>query len=162
MDVRFLKIILVLIIAALFLVLAGQNVANLNEAYESFVYVLSGADHDVYPSSFVPPVSSHILTWTSLVLVVGFEFLTGLVLARGAMSMWSARSAPAKEFNESKRIALLGCGLGMVIHLGFFTVIGGALFQMWQTPLGGDALEGAFHNFTACALIFMIVNMKDK
>jgi predicted small integral membrane protein len=162
MEIRFLKIFLVFIIASLFLILAGQNVANLDEAYGTFVYVLTGVDHDIYPSSVMPPISSHVLTWAALVLVVGFEFITGLIAARGALAMWSARNATAQEFQQSKKIALISCGLGMVIYLGFFNVLGGVLFQMWQTESGGAALEGAFHNFRTCALVFIIVSMKDK
>jgi predicted small integral membrane protein len=72
------------------------------------------------------------------------------------------RQAPATEFNESKTYALLGCGLGIVIWLGLFGVFGGALFQMWQTEIGGNSMDDAFQFFVSCALVFLIVNAADE
>jgi len=160
-DIRLLKIIFVLIIALLCLAYAGQNLANLDAVYQLFVYVMSNADHLAYPSSFMPAINSPIIIWAAVFIVVSFEFLAGLVAAKGAFSMWSARHASAEEFNLSKKHALVGCGLGIVIWLGFFGVFGGAFFQMWQTTIGAASLEGAFQFSTSCAAVFIIVNMAD-
>ena len=56
MDLRFIKIVFVVFIAILCLAYAGQNIANLDAAYQSFVYVLSNADHTIYASSFIPAI----------------------------------------------------------------------------------------------------------
>ena len=162
MDLRFIKIVFVVLIALLCLAYAVQNVANHDAAYQSFVYVLSNADHTIYPSSFFPPISNPILIWAVVFLVVGFEFLAGLLAARGALAMWLARNASAEEFNQSKKFALLGCGLGVIIWLGFFGVFGGAFFQMWQTSAGSASMEGAFQYFISCAVVFIIVNLADE
>ncbi len=68
---------------------------------------------------------------------------------------------PASDFNRAKTYALVGCGMGIVVWLGFFAVLGGALSQMWQTEIGGASMEDAFQFFAACALIFLIVNSTD-
>jgi predicted small integral membrane protein len=94
-----------------------------------------------------------------LVIVVASEFLAGLLAARGALAMWSARNAPAEEFNLAKKYALLGSGLGVVIWLGFFGVGGGAAFQMWQTAIGAASLEGAFQFSVSCAIVFIILQI---
>jgi predicted small integral membrane protein len=161
MNVRQIKIFCVVIIALLCLVYAGQNVANLEAAYQSFAYVLGNVDHTVYTSSFIPSITSPALIWTALVIVVASEFLAGLLAARGALAMWSARNASAEEFNQAKKLALVGSGLGVVIWLGFFGVGGGAAFQMWQTAIGVASLEGAFQFSTSCAIVFIIVSMTD-
>ena len=162
MGIRQLKILLVGFISLLCLAYAGQNIANLDAAYGSFAYVMSNADHAVYGSSFIPAITSPALLWIALILVVGCEFLAGILAAKGAFSMWSARNAPAAEFTESKKYALLGCGLGIVVWLGFFGVIGGAFFQMWQTAVGSASLTGAFQYSISCAAVFIIVNMTDN
>ncbi len=95
MQIRLLKTIFVAIIALLCLAYATQNIVNLDAAYASFAYVMSNADHAAYAKSFMPAISSPALLWIALVLVVAFEFLAGLLAARGALSMWSARNASA-------------------------------------------------------------------
>lgn len=162
MHIRSLKTVFNAIIALLCLAYATQNIVNLDAAYASFAYVMSNADHAAYAKSFMPAISSPILLWIALVLVVACEFLAGLLAAKGAFSMWGARNAPADEFNRSKKYALLGCGMGVIVWLGFFGVFGGAFFQMWQTEIGKASMDGAFQFFISCAVVFIIASMPDK
>lgn len=162
MAIRYLKIIFVVFIALLCLFYAGQNVANLGACYETFAYVLGAADHQVYPDSFFPAIHTPALIWLTLGLVVTFEFAAGLIAAKGAWDLWVARNLSAAEFNASKTLALVGCALGVVVWFGLFAVFGGALFQMWQTDIGGASMDDAFQFFAACALIFLIVNGRDE
>ena len=161
MAIRYLKIILVVIISLLCLVFASQNVANLDHAYQSFVYVTGMTDHTAYPSSFGPAFQNPVLIWTALAVVVLCEYAGGLLAAKGAWDLWVARNAPAIQFNSAKTYALLGCGMGILVWLGLFGVVGGGYFQMWQTEIGWGSLEGAFQYFVSCALVFLIVNMAD-
>jgi predicted small integral membrane protein len=161
MALRSLKAVFAAAIALLALFYASQNVANLDACYQAFAYVFSREDHVVYPASFFPTVTHPVLIWGALILVVGLEFLTGLLAARGAWDLWAARRAPANTFNGAKTYALLGCGVGMVVWLGLFAVFGGALFQMWQTEVGANSLEGAFQFFGACALVYLVIAQPD-
>ncbi len=69
---------------------------------------------------------------------------------------------PPDEFNLSKKYALLGCGMGVIVWLGFFGVFGGAFFQMWQTEIGKASMDGAFQFFMSCAVVLIIVSMTDE
>jgi len=162
MLLRYLKIDFVILIALLCLFYAGQNVANLNACYGAFAYVLGSGDHAIYSNSIFPAIENPAIIWTVLVIVVGFEFAAGLFAAKGAWDMWSARKGSAAEFNASKTNALIGCGLGIVIWLGFFGVFGGALFQMWQTEIGSGSMDDAFQFFVSCAAIFLITSIDDS
>ncbi len=162
MFIRYFKIDFVILISLLCLFYAGQNVANLDACYQAFAYVMSYAEHQAYPDSFFPAIQSPALIWLTLVLVVGLEFTAGLLAAKGAWDLWSARKSPAASFNAAKKYALLGCCTGIIVWLGLFTVFGGALFQMWQTAAGASSLEGAFQFFMACGLVFFIVNSPDE
>jgi predicted small integral membrane protein len=161
MYVRYLKISFVVFTALLCLIYAGQNIANLEACYQAFAYVMSNTEHAVYPASFGPSITSPVLIWLTLTMVVGFEILAGLLAARGAWDMWSARSAQASPFNASKKYALLGSGLGIFIWLGLFGVVAGAFFQMWQTTAGAASLAGAFQYMVSCAIVFIIIAMED-
>lgn len=162
MNIRILKTIFVALIAMLCLVYAGQNIANLEMAYQSIAYVMSNVDHDAYGNSFIPTVSHPVLIWAALILIVGLEFLAGFLSAKGAVDMWSARNASPDKFRYAKKFALYGCGVGVVVWLGFFGVVGGAVFQMWQTEIGSGSLAGAFQIFASCAFVFIIVSMADE
>ncbi len=162
MAIRLLKICFVASISLLCLFYAAQNVANLDACYQAFAYVMGAVDHQVYPDSIFPVIESPVVIWLALVIVVTLEFAAGLLAAKGAWDLWGARNAPAADFNGAKTYALLGCGVGIVVWLGFFAAFGGALFQMWQTEIGGGSMEDAFQFFGACALIFLIVNSDDS
>jgi predicted small integral membrane protein len=161
MATRYLKIIFVVLISLLCLFYGTQNVFNLEACYQAFAYVLGAVDHQVYANPVIPAIQSPVLIWLALVIVVGLEFTAGLFSAKGAWDLWNARLSPAGAFNNAKTYALIGCGLGIVIWLGLFAVLGGALFIMWQTDAGRGSLENSFQFFGACALIFMIVNAPD-
>ncbi len=161
MTKRYLKIVFVALISLLCLFYGTQNVVNLEACYQAFAYVLGAVDHQVYTDQVIPAIQSSTVIWLTLVIVVGLEFTAGLCAAKGAWDLWCARNASADEFNGAKTYALIGCGLGIVIWLGFFSVFGGALFMMWQTEVGRGSLANAYQFFGACAFIFMIVSMSD-
>ena len=161
MAIRILKIVFVASISLLCLFYAAQNIANLDACYQAFAYVLGAVDHNIYPDSIFPAIQSPVVIWLALFLVVALEFIAGILAAKGAWDLWGARKLPASDFNRAKTYALAGCGMGIVVWLGFFAVLGGALSQMWQTEIGGASMEDAFQFFAACALIFLIVNSTD-
>jgi len=161
MYLRILKTVFVVLIALLCLVYAAQNIANLEACRAAFAYVMSNADHKIYPVSFGPAITNPALIWLALVFVVGGELSAGLLSAKGALDMWSARKAPAGDFRNAKKYALIGSGLGIVVWLGFFSVIGGAFFQMWQTTAGQASMSDAFRFLLACGLVFIIVSMPE-
>jgi predicted small integral membrane protein len=162
MPVRNLKVVLVASVALLCLFYATQNVVNLQACYQAFQYILGGADHQAFPDSFVPVIGSPLVLWLVLIVVVGLEFTAGLLSAKGAWDLWRARRLPAADFDASKTYALLGCGMGIVVWFGLFAVFGGAMFQMWQTDIGSGSLQHAFEFSGSCALIFLIVNSRDR
>lgn len=161
MVIRYIKIDFVLIISLMCLIYAGQNVTNLDACYQAFAYVMSMADHQAYPDSFFPVIQNPALIWLATILVVSLEFAGGLLAAKGAWDLWSARKAPAPTFNAAKTYALLGCATGFVVWMGFFIVVAGGLFQMWQTDIGAASMNDAYKFAGACAFVFLIVNMAD-
>lgn len=144
MGLRLVKILLSLFLALLALFYAGQNIANLDQAFGAVGYVLGRVDHAVYPGSIVPAVTQPALVWAAVSTIITLELLTGLVLLKGTWNLWQARHRDAMGFDLAKRATLIGAGLGMIVWFGLFHVIGGALFQQWQTEVGDGSLRGAF------------------
>lgn len=141
---RIIKTLLGLNMALMCLVYAGQNLANLDSTYAALSYVMSNADHLVYPESIAPAVTSPILVWIAMVMVICFEVIAGLLILNGAWHLWSTRKGPPADFQAAKKLVYIGAGLGMLTWFGLFHLVGGAWFQMWQTTPGAGSLGGAF------------------
>ena len=161
MAIRYLKIVLLVFISLFCLMYAAQNISNLDAAYQAVAYVLRMDDHAVYTTAFGPAIHSPALAWLALALIIATELAAGIATAKGCWDLWTARTATAATFNASKTWALVGCGLGLVVWLGFFSVIGGAYFQMWQTQAGALSLGGAFQYLGICAFVLLFVNAPD-
>lgn len=162
MSSRILKIVLVSFVSLGALLWAIQNIVNLESAYQSVAYVTSNVDHAAYPKSLGPAITSPILIWSALIIILIGEFGAGSLAAKGAYDMYSNRRTTAAEFNASKRFAILGCGAAVIVWFGIFTVIGGAYFQMWQTEIGNASFTGALHYAIINAAILIFVEMQDQ
>lgn len=161
MNIRLLKIGLVICIALMCLLYAGQNMVNLEAAKAVVGSVLSMDGHDYYPASLGPAITGPLWIMLATWLIIGLEFAAGLLAVWGALDMFRARNADAHSFNAAKTRALLGTGLGVLVWLGLFGAIGGAYFQMWQTQLGVQSLNGAIQYTLMCGLVLIFVNMPD-
>ena len=162
MAIRYLKIVLTMFVSLLGVFYATQNMFNLDAAYGVISTVASMAGHDYYPNAFGPAITSPFLIYIIVAVIIAGEYLVGMLAAKGAMDMWQARAAKADAFNAAKKFAILGAGMALVVWFGFFTVIGGAYFQMWQTDLGNMSLEGAFQFVGSIGLVLLFINMKDE
>lgn len=161
MNIRDLKIVLVTFVGLLGLVYALQNLVNIDAAFGAVSYVLSRADHVVYPASILPAITSPALVWLALAVIVTGELSVGALSLKGAFDLWRARKSNAATFNSAKTYALFGCGMALVVWFGFFGVISGAFFQQWQTQAGALSLEGAFQLAGCSGIVLLFVNMAD-
>ena len=141
---------------------SAQNVLNLEACFGAFAYVMGAVDHHLYPNQIVPIIKNPAIIWVAIIVVIGLELAAGMFAARGAWDLWHARSSSADQFNDAKSLALIGCGLGILVWLGLFAVFGGALLVMWQTDFGRGSLGYAFQMFGAGAVVYVIVNTNDR
>lgn len=51
--------------------------------------------------------------------------------------------------------------MAMVLWFGGFVVLGGALFQMWQTQVGLGSFDGAFTYAATSGLVLLFLNQPD-
>ena len=152
---RYLKIALTLSVALLALFYVAHNFANWSAAQAAIGYVFGLNDHVAYPNSLAPPVTNPALIATALVVICAGELAAGVVSLIGAFQLWTARKADFAGFAAAKQMAVLGAGIAGLVWFLLFAVIGGALFQMWQTDVGASSLEGAFQ-FSGLALLTLI------
>ena len=161
MHIRYLKILFATLTSLMALIYVTQNMVNTEAAHEAIIYVMSGAEHTVYTNSFGPKFSHPVLGWIVLVIIFGLEYLAGLLIAKGVWDMWQARKGDAMAFNNAKKWAQIGCGVGVFVWFGLFGVLGAAFFQMWQTAVGTGSMNGAFQYFVSCAITLLFLNQPD-
>ncbi len=159
--IRLLKAVLALCVALLCLFYAIQNVVNLQAGY-AFVALMTSMDgHVAYPDTFGFAVTSPAVNWLILWIIILTEFAAGIVAGKGALNMVLARGADAATFRQAKQLGILGAGLGVIIWFGYFSVIGGAFFQMWQTEVGNQPLRDAFQFAMMCGLVMIYLSMDE-
>lgn len=158
---RIVKALLVLFIGLHALIYALQNVANLNEAHAALGYVLSGADHEVYPRTSFFHVTSPAVHWAALALIIAGEAAIGFFGIKGAWDMIAARNGTIQEFHSAKRAGLWAAALALLVWFGFFMTFGAAYFQMWQTEVGAGSMEGAFMYSMASVITMLFVYLTD-
>lgn len=156
---RIVKILLSIAFALFCVIYAAQNVANIDMAYGAVAYVLGNVDHPVYPASIGPTITSPALHVAATWVIIGGEFLAGLLALKGAWDLLAARGADAAAFQAAKKFVNLGFGVGLLVWFGFFQVLGGALFQQWQTEIGGGSLDDAGIFLTAIGALILFVNL---
>lgn len=154
---RFLKILLVLFIGLHALIYAVQNVANLGPAHAALGYVLSNQGHEIYPNSMFFSVTSPVLQWAALWLVILGEAAVGFFAIKGAWDMLAVRKASAEKFHAAKTNGVIAAAIALLVWFGFFMTFGAAFFQMWQTEMGSGSMEGAFMYSMASAITMMFV-----
>ena len=162
MAIRILKIVLTIFVSLLGFFYATQNMFNLDTAYSVISTVASMEGHNFYTNAFGPAVTSPLLIYLFMAVIIASEYAIGVLAAKGALDMWRARAAKTDIFNAAKKFAILGAGMALVVWYGFFTVFGGAYFQFWQTELGQLSLEGAFQYLGSTGLVLLFINMKDE
>ena len=158
---RIIKILLAVFVAMFCIFYAVQNIVNLQAAHGFVAYVASMADHGPYPAHFGPAITTPVLTWLMLWIIIGLEMTAGLLAAKGAYDMIRARSAAADAFNASKSYAIAGCGVAIIVWFGLFSAIAGAYFQMWQTEAGVNALRDASMFSLQHGVVLLILAIKD-
>jgi predicted small integral membrane protein len=144
MAIRYLKIILIVFVGMQGWLYVAGNLFNWSSALEFVGYVLAMVEHEFYGTHIFPSVTHPVLVTLALLVIVTGEFMVGALSFKGAWDLWQVRKADAKQFDSAKTFAILGAGTAMLVWLGGFVVIGGGLFQMWQTQLGAkDTLKNS-------------------
>ncbi len=159
--IRMIKTALAAFASLMCLFYAAQNLANLDAAYGFVAYVAGMGDHAAYANHFGPAVTSPILIWFMLSVIIGLELLAGLLAGKGTVDLFRARNAKAEDFNSAKRFAIAGCGIGLVVWLGLFGALAGAYFQMWQTEAGNRALAGSVWYSLQLGLVWILLAQED-
>jgi predicted small integral membrane protein len=159
---RYFKIILVVFVGLNGFIYFAANIANFEAARGAVSAVISMPERPWYPVALVPAMEGAAAATLALSVILTGEFLVGALSLLGAWKMFAAVNKPPAEFHASKTLALAGCAMALVVWFGGFTVIGGALFQMWQTELGQSSLGDALKFFAGSGIVLLWLSVKEE
>ena len=161
MSMRYLKVAFVALLGLQGLFYALGNLANWDTGAATVGHILSTEGNEVYSTPILPALTSSMLAVIAFVAIILTELCIGVLGAKGAWDLWRLRQAPAAEFNAGKKTAQLCAGLTVLLWFGGFVVLGGALFQMWQSQIGAGSFRDAAVFASFGALILLILNQPD-
>lgn len=162
MEIRILKIVLVLFVGLLALFFATANIANWDPGLETVAYVLGMEGHDYYSNRIFPQITNPVLVTIAFLAIIAGESLVGVLSLKGAWVLWRKRKLSADEFDSAKTFAILGCGMAMVVWFGGFMVFGGGLFQMWQSEIGAGSFRDSFTVAGTSGIIMLFLTTPDR
>lgn len=159
--IRWLKIILVIFVGLNGLIYFAANIANWEAARGAVGAVIAMGERPWYPVALVPALTGTAAATVALAVILTGELLVGALSLAGAWRMIGAANKPAETFNGAKDLAIAGCAMALVVWFGGFTVIGGALFQMWQSELGQASLGDAHKFLVGSGIVLLWLSMRD-
>lgn len=162
MAIRYLKIALVVFAGLQGWLYVAGNLANWSAGLGAVGYVLGMSGNEIYAARIFPAITNPVLVKLAFLMIIAAEFLVGALCMKGTWDLWAVRKESASSFNDSKACALLGTGMGMIVWFGGFIVIGGALFQMWQSEVGAGSFRDAFVFAVTSGMVFLIVSRPDQ
>ncbi|MCA8901344.1 MAG: DUF2165 family protein [Hyphomonas sp.] len=155
-----LKVVFALCAGLMALLYAINNLLNLEEAYAYVAFTFGQTGHEAYPSGIVPPITSPVLNWIGLSVIILTELAAGALALWGGYGMFRTRG-DRDAFTAAKGRALLGAGLGVLVWFGYFHVIASAGMQLWQTEAAPPVLGGAFQYAVFCFLTVIFLAQKE-
>jgi predicted small integral membrane protein len=162
--VRGLREIKALMVAGLALYPLLVAFGNLTDYGSNFAFVRHVLSMDTtFPGNklMYRAITAPVLQHVAYGLIILGEAAAGVALAYGALALWRARKASAKEYALAKRPAVTGCFIGFLVWFVGFLVIAGEWFAMWQSPTW-NGQEAAFRFVVPILLVMLFVLQPEE
>jgi len=157
---RLAKIATIAALAAFALVIAYDNVVDYGSNYEFVKHVLSMDTTFAGNALKHRAITDEKISTAAYALIIAAEWLTGLLLAIGAIVLLRSLRAPAEAFNRAKTWAVAGLTIGFGLWFFGFLVIAGEYFAMWQSQVW-NGQESAFHVSATILIALVLVSLPD-
>jgi predicted small integral membrane protein len=156
LNMRMLKIVLVMLPALQMLQIGLNNAFNFSGVLRETGYVMGMTGATLVPDMMWRATENPVMIYAGSLFIVFAELLMACLLSFGAYQMWQARTLDKGSFNTAKRYVLWGCLCGLILFYGGFLVVAGNWFFLWATPAAGS-LETAFRYATLIFLIMLFI-----
>ena len=158
--VRLAKIAVVAALACYALLVAYNNVVDYGSNYEFVRHVLS-MDTTFSGNALMGRAISDEIVWRwAYAAIIVTEWVTGVLLAIGALTLLARLRAPAPAFDRAKVWAVAGLAVGFGLWFFGFMVVAGEYFAMWQSKMW-NGQEAAFRISTAMLGGLIFITLPD-
>jgi predicted small integral membrane protein len=158
--IRLAKVAIIAALAAYALLVAYNNVVDYGSNYAFVRHVLS-MDTTFPGNALMHRAISDETAWRwAYAAIIAAEWLTGLLLAFGALALLRRLRAPADAFNRAKAWAVAGLVVGFGLWFFGFMVIAGEYFVMWQSKVW-NGQDAAFRIATEMLAALIFVTLPD-
>ena len=160
MILRIAKIALVLAVALFYSFVVFNNVTDYSPNYPFVSHVLMmdttfPGNHGMWRA--LNSSAWHTAFYLSIIL---WELLTMIFCWWGGLRLAKALGSSTSDFHQTKRVAIVGLTLGMLMWLVAFVTVGGEWFLMWQSKTW-NGQEAAFRMFTVLGIALLLVAQPD-
>jgi len=156
MILRMAKTLLVLAIAVFYSFVVLNNTTDYDSNYQFVRHVLMM--DSTFPGNRGMWRALNSPAWhTAFYLsIIAWEVITMILCWWGGVRLVGALRGTAQAFNRSKRIAISGLAVAMLMWLVAFLSVGGEWFLMWQSKTW-DGQDAAFRMFTVVGIVLLLV-----
>jgi predicted small integral membrane protein len=160
MTIRLTKVALIFAVAFYYFLVVFNNVTTYDTNYQFVKHVLMM--DAIFPGNrgLWRALNSPLWHNTFYLSVIAWETATMLSCAWGGIGMAKAFRRPASEFNQAKRLAILGLTLGLLMWLVAFLSVGGEWFLMWESKTW-NGQEAAVRMFTVTGICLLLIAQPD-
>lgn len=160
MALRTAKLLLILGMAVYYTIVVFNNLTDYDSNYQFVRHVLMMDSTFAGNRGMWRALNSPAWHTAFYISIIAWEAVTMLLLWWGGWRMQRSLGASAEVFHQSKRIAIAGLTLGMLMWLGAFLTIGGEWFLMWQSRTW-NGQDAAFRMFTIIGIVLLFVARPD-
>lgn len=157
---RLAKAALIAALAAYALIVAYDNIVDYGSNYEFVKHVLRMDTTFAGNALRHRAISDESIWKAAYAVIIATEWLTGLLLAVGAIALLRRLASPAAAFNRAKVWAVAGLTVGFGLWFFGFLVVAGEYFAMWQSQVW-NGQEAAFRIATVILGVLIFVSLPD-
>lgn len=137
---------------------------NITDYYSNYFFVEHVLKMDtIFPDSHLHyrSINSHFLFHAGYLLIILLEGFMAFCCIKGSWSMLKNLKKDGIAFHASKKWAVTGIIIGMLIWFVGFEVIGGEWFAMWQSAIW-NGLAAAERVLGFLVLVLILLHFKDE
>lgn len=160
MALRISKIAVLFVIAANITLVVWNNLVDYNSNYIFISHVMSM--DTTYPDNALMSRSVTSSFWWNFffILVIIAELVMAVLCWIGFAKLIKHRKETSEIFNESKKFALYGLSLDLVLFGFVFITIAGEWFLMWESSQW-NAVQPALKMFIMSGIALIFISSKD-
>lgn len=161
MALRTMKVVLILLVGLWGLIGGIGNFIQAGTGFGAVATVLSPDLTKVHGLASWQTIENPLLIWMAWALIPLAKLSGGALCLGGGYSMWRSRSLDNASFQNSKSLALAGCGIILAMLFGGFIVFAETYFLLWQTEFGGLVLPTAFRYIGCVGIVAIFVQQTE-